>query len=369
MARDTRILLLADSHLGFDLPTQTRTARRRRGHDFLANYHAALQPALSGEVDLVVHAGDVFDRPNVLPSVAYQAFEPLQRVADGGVPVFIVPGNHERSRIPHSRFASHPRVHVFDRARTFVAAFGDTTIALSGFPYERRDVRTNFVERLEQTRWRDDRAAIRLLCVHHCFEGATVGPADFTFTTASDVIRVRDVPRDFAAVFTGHIHRHQVLTHDFSRRALNSPVLYPGSIERTSFAEMDEPKGFMIVHVAESEREVDLRWEFRRLPARPMITADVNADTLGPRELESSIGAIVLKAPSDAVLSIRVSGQMSEAHWRMVSPARLRELAPDTMNVEIRPAGGFDRLPPSTPSRIATADSQYALSFAGVGAT
>ena len=45
-----RILLLADTHLGFDLPVNPRVNRRRRGHDFLANYAAALQPALTGEV-------------------------------------------------------------------------------------------------------------------------------------------------------------------------------------------------------------------------------------------------------------------------------------------------------------------------------
>lgn len=66
------ILLLADSHLGFDLPVRPRTERRRRGHDFLANYHRALEPARLGEVDVVVHAGDV------------SANRRRQRARDGG---------------------------------------------------------------------------------------------------------------------------------------------------------------------------------------------------------------------------------------------------------------------------------------------
>jgi len=103
-----RILLLADTHLGFDLPLNPRINRRRRGHDFLANYAAALQPALDGEVDLVVHGGDVFNRSRPDSSVVWQAFQPLTRVADKGVPVYVVPGNHERGRIPHLRFAHHP---------------------------------------------------------------------------------------------------------------------------------------------------------------------------------------------------------------------------------------------------------------------
>ncbi|NIP81416.1 MAG: metallophosphoesterase, partial [Gemmatimonadetes bacterium] len=88
-----------------------------RGHDFQANYEAALAPALSGEVDVVVHGGDLFHRSRVGPGLAYQALAPLVRVADAGVPVYLVPGNHERSRIPHARFARHPGIHVFDRPR------------------------------------------------------------------------------------------------------------------------------------------------------------------------------------------------------------------------------------------------------------
>jgi DNA repair protein SbcD/Mre11 len=60
MCAPIRILFLADSHLGFDLPSAPRVQRRRRGADFLANYAAALEPARAGAVDLVVHGGDVF---------------------------------------------------------------------------------------------------------------------------------------------------------------------------------------------------------------------------------------------------------------------------------------------------------------------
>ncbi|MEO5814198.1 MAG: metallophosphoesterase, partial [Gemmatimonadaceae bacterium] len=80
MSADLRILLLADSHLGFDLPVRPRVERRRRGHDFFANYSAALEPAFDGDVDIVVHAGDVFDRPIVAPAVAHRAYEPLRQL-------------------------------------------------------------------------------------------------------------------------------------------------------------------------------------------------------------------------------------------------------------------------------------------------
>ena len=115
-----RILFLADTHLGFDLPARPRVERRRRGPDFFANTERALAPALRGEVDFVVHGGDLLYRSRVPPQLVDAAFAPLKRVADAGVPVLLVPGNHERSHIPHALLSLHPRIHIFDRPRTFV---------------------------------------------------------------------------------------------------------------------------------------------------------------------------------------------------------------------------------------------------------
>ena len=53
----------------------------------------------------------------------------------------------------------------------------------------------------------------------------------------------------FLAVLSGHIHRFQVLTKDLWGRPIKIPILYPGSIERTSFAEKDEPKGYLKVEL------------------------------------------------------------------------------------------------------------------------
>lgn len=343
MGGEIRILLLADSHLGFDLPVQPRIARRRRGHDFLANYARALEPALGGDVDLVVHAGDVFDRSSVVPTLAYQAFEPLRRIADRGVPVLVVPGNHERSRLPHLRFAQHPNLFVFKEPQTHLFTVRGTRVALSGFPYERNDVRRRFPALLDATGWQAVDADVRVLCVHHCVEGATVGPADYTFTTAPDVIRVRDVPAGFAAVLSGHIHRHQVLTMDLSRRPIDTPVLYPGSIERTALAEIGERKGCMLVSVGGGNPRV--RWEFRELPARPMSRHELDATGSSPAALMEAVLGIARAAPEDAVLWIRLDGAVTDEQLRAVSAVRLRSLLPATMNLDVVPARLREEIP------------------------
>jgi exonuclease SbcD len=228
--RPLRLLLLADTHLGL-APEHSDAFER------------ALAPAFRGEVDLVVHGGDVFFRSRIPPSLVLDSFAPLKRLADAGVPVVVVPGNHERSAIPFPLLAAHPSIHIFDRAKTITLDVRGTSIAIAGFPNDRDSIRNTFPALLEATGWREAEAGIRLLCVHQTVEGATVGPSDFFFRGAPDVIAGSDIPTGFAAVLSGHIHRHQVLRRDIRRRPLGSPVFYPGSTHRTSSAERAEPKG------------------------------------------------------------------------------------------------------------------------------
>ena len=333
-----RILFLADTHLGFDLPAAPRVRRRRRGHDFLANYLRALEPAFAGEVDAVVHGGDVFHAPRVPRTLAIQAYDPLRALAERGVPVFVVPGNHERAHLPHPRFALHPGIRVFDDARSFRIAVRDVRVTLLGFPYARGDVRERFGDRVAATGWRPGGEDVALLCVHHCFEGARVGPHDFTFRGARDVIRGGDVPAGLAAVLTGHVHRHQVLERDLAGHPLRAPVLYPGSTERTAFAEMNEGKGYLVLDlVADGTRPGGRleRWQFRRLPARPMVVAELDADGASGTVLARRLDAALGEAPPEAVLQIRVRGRLGDEARAVLSAERVRSVAPPDMNVDV----------------------------------
>ena len=333
-----RILFLADSHLGFDLPTRPRVTRRRRGVDFFDNFNRVLAVARSGEVDLVVHGGDLLYRRRVPPSLVQRAVLPLKQVADLGIPVYLVPGNHERSEIPYGMLALHPKIHIFDRARTFATEVNGISVALAGFPYCRNGVRGAFPTLVAETGWWKVAGQINLLCVHHCFEGARVGPGNYTFRSGSDVVRAADVPEGFAAVLSGHIHRHQILTTDLQGQALGTPVLYPGSIERTSFAEKDELKGYLVLDVAAdgSSGGVLRAHEFRRLPTRPMLQCDLYVGQDGGTGLQRALQQAIARAPADAILRFTVRGLQDVRDRSILSAASLRSLTPPTMNVEVR---------------------------------
>ncbi len=293
-----RILFVSDTHLGLDLPAHPRVTRRRRGHDFFRNFELALAPALAGEVDAVLHGGDLLYRSRVPAWLVEAALAPLKRVASAGVPVLLVPGNHERSAIPWPLLALHQRLHVFDRPRTVVLEARGLRVAFAGFPYA-RDVRRGFRSLLEATGLRAAPADARVLCLHHCVEGATCGPGHFTFRGGDDVIRADELPRDVAVTLSGHIHRHQVL-----RPRGAPPVVYAGSVERTSFAEAPETKGYVVLELSRAGLE---RLEFRPLPARPMVSREVWLEG-GEAEARARVAAAIESTPGDAVVKLRLRG-------------------------------------------------------------
>lgn len=310
-----RVLFVSDTHLGFDLPAHPRVARRRRGDDFFDNFERALAPALAGEVDVVVHGGDLHFRSKVSAALAAAALAPLRRVADHGVPVLLVPGNHERSRLPFPLLALHPKLHVFDRPRTFVLEARGVRVAFAGFPYA-REVRSRFSTLLDETGHAQADAHVRLLCLHHCIEGATCGPGTFTFRFGDDVIQRRALPSGFAAVLSGHIHRHQVLPG-------TPPVVYAGSVERTSFAEVDEVKGAVRLELTRAGLE---RLSFHPLPARPMVVRELDLAERSESETRLLVARALEATPDDAVVQLRLHGGPSPAtEW--LSAAALRELA------------------------------------------
>ncbi|MCC7535374.1 MAG: metallophosphoesterase [Deltaproteobacteria bacterium] len=279
-----RVLFVSDTHVGIDTPSRRRRgAVEPIGDPHLTSFERALEPALSGWIDVVVHGGDLLAHSRLPLGVVDRALEPLRRVADAGVHVLLVPGNHERSDIPYPLLAVHPRIHVFRAPRTVVVTRGTSRFAFGGFPYYRGGVRERFRSLVAETRLDAADADARVLCMHHCVEASSCGvfrwrvtsadgarePASssFTFTSQPDVVRARDLPARAAVVLSGHIHRHQLVARDLAGRRLSTPVLYAGSVERTSLAESNETKGYVLLALAPGDGGAGrvVRWVFRPL--------------------------------------------------------------------------------------------------------
>jgi DNA repair exonuclease SbcCD nuclease subunit len=258
-----RVLFFSDSHLGFDLPLHPRVERRRRGEDFFANLERVLAYAERERVDLVLHGGDLFFRSRVPPAIVDRVYQRLARFAADGIPFGVIAGNHERSMLPPSLWLAHPGLHVFARPSARVFRLPSGTVAVAGAPFT-----GDAAALLAALRDVEVPAAdVRLLLVHEAFEGAAV--EGFVFRARRDVVRPATLPDRFDAILSGHVHRHQVLWH---RRAGGArlPIIYAGSIERTSWAERDEVKGFVELVIGATERRI----RFHPLPTRSLEEGD-----------------------------------------------------------------------------------------------
>lgn len=334
-----RILFCADTHLGFDLPLRARVERRHRGPDFFASFQRVLDRARGCRADLLVHGGDLFFRSRVPAAIVDRAYAMLDRLASDGVPIVIVPGNHERSNLPVSLWLSHPRIHVLAGPRTIVFDVGGMRVAVAGFPSVREGVGPRFPSLLAATGWRETEADLRLLVLHQTIEGAQVGPADYTFRHGADVIPRSELPPEFDAVLAGHIHRAQMLRRPRPDGSF-LPVVYSGSTERTSFAERLEPKGFYVIEAipGRDRGRAGLAFEFVSLPARPMVEI-LLVPGLPPGELPAFLAACAAEIDPDAVVRLRCAGDVPDETLRLLTSRLLRQVLPPTMSVAV--SGGL----------------------------
>lgn len=342
-----RVLFLSDTHLGLDLPGRPRVDRPRRGDDLFASFERALEPAMRGEAGVVIHGGDLFYRSRVPAWLAERVFARLADLADSGVDLLWVPGNHERSAVPRELLLTHPRVKVFARPRTFRIARDGVRLALSGFPYAPcvRDIAPAL---LAETDADSVRADVRLLCVHQAIEGATVGPSDYVFRSGVDVLRGADVPPAFAAVLSGHIHRAQVLTKDLAGRPLAAPVLFAGSTDRVSFAERFEPKGsFLLELSSDGSPGGRATWTFREHRVRPMAVVEIDPV---PPGLSERIDAALARLEPRSLVRLRLLAEPPAESLPLLRPEALRARAPAGFDVSVawpRAEGASTRAAPA----------------------
>ncbi|MCB9677253.1 MAG: metallophosphoesterase [Alphaproteobacteria bacterium] len=272
-----RILQISDTHLGAKL-----NARGPAGWQRADDHHAALEhalgPALREEVDLVVHAGDVFDRSLPPRRDVLRAGALFLEVARR-VPVLGIAGNHDRRGI--QRWLPHRSLRFVDRAEAV----------------EVRGLRVGLLPfRREAAAFAADAAGlgpVDLLVCHAAFDGSRVPGFTFREGRHADTVGAKHLPRDLRWVASGHIHPRQSL------RLGDATVVHGGSTERTAFSEAPQVKGAVLWDFAG-----DVRWRFVDHPTRPMHVGDappapgalVRCEPGGERAVREAGGIAVVRA-------------------------------------------------------------------------
>jgi DNA repair protein SbcD/Mre11 len=304
MAMAVRLLHAADIHIGMENygKLNPQTGLSTRLEDFCATFDEAVDRAIAEPVDLVVLAGDIYKTRDPTPTHQREFAARIRRLIDAGIPIFIVPGNHDIP-LSSSRATSVDVFRTLELPGVTVArAIGRWTLQTKAGPIQalalpwltrsqvltREDYKNKTIEelnmamvelavqKLHELAAELDPAIPSILVGHAHVYGARVGAERLLLMGIDpllDCSALTSLPNlDYIAL--GHIHKHQALS------VAHPPVVYPGSINRVDFSEEDEEKGFVLASVERGSTT----WEFVPVHARPFLTIEARAEGENPTD-------------------------------------------------------------------------------------
>ncbi|WP_042663521.1 DNA double-strand break repair protein Mre11 [Haloferax sp. ATB1] len=285
----TRVIHTGDTHIGYQ---QYHSPERRQ--DFLDAFERVVADALDGDVDAVVHAGDLYhDRRPELPDLL-GTLAALRRLDDAGIPFLAIVGNHESTR-GGQWLDLFERLGLATRLGRDPHVVGDVAFyGLDHVPRSRRD------ELDYQFEPHDAERAV--LVAHGLF--TPFAHADWETET---VLAESNI--DFDAILLGDNHVPDTAELD------ETWVTYCGSTERASASERD-PRGYNLVQFAPDE--VDIRR--RTLETRPF--AFVEVDLAGDEGIERVRQRVREFDLEDAVVIVELRGE-----GETVTPAAVESFA------------------------------------------
>lgn len=292
-----KLLHFADAHI--DMANYGRhdpeTGMPLRVLDFLKSLDIIIDTAIAENVDLVIFAGDAYRDRSPAPTFQREWGKRIIRLSKASIRTLLLVGNHDLSpalgratSIQEFETLDIPCVTVMDKPQFLSAKDLGLPVQVIAIPWISRsglqaatnaspnEINPKIEERITYLvdGWleRADPSIPIILTAHASVQGAKLG-SERTIMLGSEMFLpgslVRDARLDYVAL--GHIHKSQDLNENS-----HPPVIYPGSIERVDFGEVDDDKFFVIADVARHKTNVS----WRKLEhIRPFIDRQVTLDS------------------------------------------------------------------------------------------
>jgi exonuclease SbcD len=314
----------SDAHLGLDSVGPIDVATRINGRvlDYLDSFDAIIDFAESEQVDVAFFTGDLFHTNSPAPQILNEASKRLTRLA-AICPVVMLVGNHDISRMdkPSSvevyNTLNVPNIHIGNQYELLDIETKSGLITVGTLPYPTRqilgdDIRNRPVEKTKELIRKRIATIVKDMVAHASTDIPNVLLGHFTVSNAvmgaehgmsmhSDAdIALKDlVDPCWQYIGLGHVHKFQSLFD-------NPPVVYAGSIERVTFGEEMEAKGFIYGTIEGTEPAT---WEFIQLDSRPYVTLSkviIEGDptkkvlaVLAKRDVKAAVVRIMIKLPAE----------------------------------------------------------------------
>ena len=198
---------------------------------------------LAEQVDFLLLAGDVFDRPDRSLSAQMFVKREMERLNSGKVDVYMCFGNHDYVNADFPKVIYPPNVHIFgsEKVEDFAVITGEEHIAdVFGISFASREVRNNLSLSFPRMggNVRERKFNIGVL---HANVGGASGYQNYCPCALGD-LATSDI--DYWAL--GHVHDRRIL------RKSDPAVVYPGNIQGRGFHE-EGAKGCYLVSVEDGE--------------------------------------------------------------------------------------------------------------------
>lgn len=327
-----KLLHFADAHIDMANYGQhdPATGLPLRVMDFLKSLDFIVQTAIDEKVDLVIFAGDTYRDRSPAPTFQREWGKRIMRLSRAKIPTLLITGNHDVSPSQYRAHAiqefdtlSPDYIHVVSQLKLLSPKDLDgVPVQVVAVPWITRsgvvssltsdtsseESPQELIEKMLND-WLNkmisdlDPDLPTILTAHASIAGAKFG-SEQTVTIGREVVLppglVANPAFDYVAL--GHIHRYQDLN-----QGSHPPVIYPGSIERVDFGEINEDKGFIIAEVEKGQ--TTYRWQ--QLPIRRFQEFWVELDDLlgvnekifaalpASEELADAISRLTLIYPRD----------------------------------------------------------------------
>jgi len=328
-----KILHFADLHLGVESygridPTSGLSSRL---HDFLSALDQVVDYALENRVDLVLFCGDAYKSREPSQTQQREFAKRINCLSTSGIPIFLLIGNHDLPNAIGRATSTEifdtlavKNVYVSNRPDIYRIPTNSGIIQIASLPWIRRSALLSkedtknldfdqINQRLQQVLTNIIAANIpkldpklpSILAAHVWVSSAQVGSERSMTIGQEHMLLLSNVANPaFDYIALGHIHKHQVLSH-------NPPVVYPGSLERLDFSEEEDNKGFYMVEI-EPDKETGKRrvsFDFHQVTGRRFLTINIGIESPDADPTSTVLRAIAEQEDRvrDAIVRLNIS--------------------------------------------------------------
>ncbi len=281
----------SDTHLGYSeyYKIDPDSGLNQREQDFYRAWGCLIDAILAQKPDFVIHAGDLFHTTRPSNRAIAVALEGIQRISDTGIPLIMISGNHSTPKIRTTGS-------IFESIALFPNVYAAFRSGYQNFRLPQCEIHCiphcSLTEQL-QAAFREIKPSrkkdYQILVTHGAWAGQKAfSMGEFNEQRLPDLEQVTDVRFDYIAL--GHYHKHIQIKPN---------VIYSGSTERTSFNEVGNPTGYVLVDTDANQIQ------YCELSSRPMIKLEpIDCRELTTVEIHAELAKRSTDELKDALVSL-----------------------------------------------------------------